>query len=121
MNLKPFSLINLFKTSSHNLNKHDPFIKVELSISISFETYIQVSFLDEDRRPRIKEFYGKEWSKELIVKEGQNIRFSVFINNQHLKLNERLILIKKINGEISEQKEFLIKGENQFEGWFQLN
>ena len=62
-----------------------PLIKVELIIEISFETFGQVQYTDENGRPWIKEFAGKGRIKEIFLKQLTEIKFSVFINNQFLQ------------------------------------
>jgi len=97
-----------------------PLIKVELIVEISFETFGQVQYTDENGRPWIKEFSGSKWAKELYFRELGEVSFSVFVNNQYLKEGRRLKLIKKVDNEIIEQAEFQLSGEKLFEGWFKL-
>jgi len=97
-----------------------PLIKVELIVEISFETFGQVQYKDENGRPWIKEFSGSKWAKELYFREFREVSFSVFVNNQYLKEGRRLKLIKKVDNEIIEQAEFQLSGEKLFEGWFKL-
>jgi len=97
-----------------------PLIKVELIVEISFETFGQVQYKDENGRPWIKEFSGSKWAKELYFRELGEVSFSVFVNNQYLKEGKRLKLIKKVDNEIIEQAEFQLSGEKLFEGWFKL-
>ena len=97
-----------------------PLIKVELIVEISFETFGQVQYTDENGRPWIKEFSGSKWAKELYFRELGEVSFSVFVNNPYLKEGRRLKLIKKVDNEIIEQAEFQLSGEKLFEGWFKL-
>jgi hypothetical protein len=97
-----------------------PLIKVELIIEISFETFGQVQYTDENGRPWIKEFVGSKWVKEIFLKQPREIKFSVFVNNQFLEKARRVTLIKKIDDEVVDQKEFQLSGEKLFEGWFKL-
>ena len=97
-----------------------PLIKVELIVEISFETFGQVQYKDENGRPWIKEFSGSNWAKELYFRELGEVSFSVFVNNQYLKEGRRLKLIKKVDNEIIDQAEFQLSGEKLFEGWFKL-
>ena len=62
-----------------------PLIKVEFIVEISFETFGQVQYKDENGRPCIKEFSGSKWVKELHFRELGEVSFSVFVNNQYLK------------------------------------
>ena len=97
-----------------------PLIKVELIVEISFETFGQVQYKDENGRPWIKEFNGSKWVKELYFRELGEVSFSVFVNNQYLKEGRRLKLIKKVDNEIIDQAEFQLSGDKLFEGWFKL-
>ena len=97
-----------------------PLIKVELIVEISFETFGQVQYKDENGRPWIKEFNGPKWVKELYFRELGEVSFSVFVNNQYLQKGRSLNLIKKIDNEIIEQAEFQLSGDKLFEGWFKL-
>jgi hypothetical protein len=97
-----------------------PLIKVELIVEISFETFGQVQYKDENGRPWIKEFSGSKWAKELYFRELGEVSFSVFVNNQYLKEGRHLKLIKKVDNEIIDQAEFQLSGEKLFEGWFKL-
>ena len=97
-----------------------PLIKVELIVEISFETFGQVQYKDENGRPWIKEFNGPKWVKELYFRELGEVSFSVFVNNQYLQKGRSLNLIKKIDNEIIEQAEFQLCGYKLYEGWFKL-
>ena len=97
-----------------------PLIKVELIVEISFETFGQVQYTDENGRPFIKEYVGNRWSKEIFLKQSKEIKFSVFVNNQYLQKGRSLTLIKKIDNEIIDQAEFQLSGDKLFEGWFKL-
>ena len=97
-----------------------PLIKVELIVEISFETFGQVQYTDENGRPRIKEFVGYRWLKEIFLKQTREIKFSVFISNQFLQKGKYVTLIKKIDDEVIDKKEFQLSGDKLFEGWFKL-
>ena len=97
-----------------------PLIKVELIVEISFETFGQVQYTDENGRPFIKEFFGNRWSKEIFFKQLKEIKFSVFVNNQFLQKGRFITLIKKIDDEVVDQKVFQLSGDKLFEGWFKL-
>ena len=97
-----------------------PLIKVELIVEISFETFGQVQYKDENGRPWIKEFSGSKWAKELYFRELGEVSFSVFVNNQFLQKGRYITLIKKIDDEVVDQKEFQLSGDKLFEGWFKL-
>ena len=95
-------------------------IKVELIVEISFETFGQVKYTDENGRPWIKEFVGNRWLKEILLKQPKEIKLSVFVNNQFLEKGRYVTLIKKIDDEVVDQKEFQLSGDKLFEGWFKL-
>jgi hypothetical protein len=97
-----------------------PLIKVELIVEINFETFGQVKFSDEDGRPWIKEFIGSKWSKVMYLKKRKEIEFSIFINNQFLQKGRKVTLIKKIDNEVTDQKDFQLSSDKLFEGWFKL-
>ena len=97
-----------------------PLIKVELIVEISFETFGQVQYTDENGRPWIKEFVGNRWVKEIFFKQLKEIKFSVFVNNQFLQKGRHLKLIKKVDDEVVDQKKFQLSGDKLFEGWFKL-
>jgi hypothetical protein len=97
-----------------------PLIKVELIVEINFETFGQVKYSDEDGRPWIKEFIGSKWSKVMYLKKRKEIEFSIFINNQFLQKERKFILIKKIDEEVTDQKEFYLCDNKLYEGWFKL-
>ena len=97
-----------------------PLIKVELIVEISFETFGQVQYTDENGRPFIIEFVGNRWSKEIFLKQPKEIKFSVFVNNHLLQKGRYITLIKKIDDEVADQKEFQLSGDKLFEGWFKL-
>ena len=95
-------------------------IKVELIVEISFETFGQVKYTDENGRPWIKEFVGNRWLKEIFLKQPKEIKLSVFVNNQFLEKGRYVTLIKKIDDQVVDQKEFQLSGDKLFEGWFKL-
>jgi hypothetical protein len=97
-----------------------PLIKVELILEVSFETFGQVQYKEENGRPWIKEFNGSKWEQVLFFKELIDVEFSVFINNRFLLNGESLTLIKKIDNEITEQTKYQINNDKLYEGWFKL-
>ena len=118
---RTISLKDIFKLiPSNRIMDMIPLIKVELIVEISFETFGQVQYKDENGRPWIKEFSGSKWEKELYFRELGEVSFSVFVNNQYLKEGRRLKLIKKVDNEIIDQAEFQLSGDKLFEGWFKL-
>jgi hypothetical protein len=118
---RTISLKDIFKLIPNNrIIDMIPLIKVELIVEISFESFGQVQYKDENGRPWIKEFSGSKWVKELYFRELGEVSFSVFVNNQYLKEGRRLKLIKKVDNEIIDQAEFQLSGDKLFEGWFKL-
>jgi len=97
-----------------------PLLRVELIVEVSFETFGQVWFTDENGRPWIKEFRGNHWTKEIFMNDKRIIGFSVFINNQFQQKNQSLKLIKKVDEILVDQKVFTIDGDKLFDGWFKL-
>jgi len=68
----------------------------------------------------LKNLLVKRWIKEIFLKQLTEIKFSVFINNQFLQKGRYVTLIKKIDDEVVDQKEFQLSGDKLFEGWFKL-
>lgn len=97
-----------------------PLIKVELIVKINFDTFGQVQFTDDNGRPWIKEFVGNSWSKEIYLRQHKEIIFRVFVNNTFLQKGRKVTLIKKINNEVVDQKDFELSSDKLFEGWFRL-
>ena len=60
------------------------------------------------------------FQKEIFLKQPKEIKFSVFVNNQFLQKGRYITLIKKIDDEVVDQKEFQLSGDKLFEGWFKL-
>jgi hypothetical protein len=121
MSLNKVSVKDIYKIFPNNrIIDTTPLIKVELMIEVSFETFGQVWFTDENGRPWIREFRGQIWTKEIFVKDNRNIGFSVFINNQFEAKQQMLTLKKIVNDELVDQKTFTIEGDKLFEGWFKL-
>ena len=58
--------------------------------------------------------------KELYFRELRDVGFSVLINNQYLKKEKFIKLIKKIDDKIVHQIEYQLSGDKLFEGWFKL-
>ena len=95
-------------------------IKVELIVEISFKTFGQLKYTDENERLWIKEFVGDGWSKQIFLKQQKKIKFSVFVNNQFLRKGEYINLIMKMHDEVVDQKKIYLNGVDLFEGWFRL-
>lgn len=115
------SLKEFFKLFTNNRMMDTlPLIKVELLVEINFETFGQVQFTDDNGRPWIKEFVGNSWSKEIYLRQHKEIIFRVFVNNTFLQKGRKVTLIKKINNEVIDQKDFELSSDKLFEGWFRL-
>ena len=115
------SLKDLFKLFPDNRMMDTlPVIKVELMVEINFDTFGQVQFTDDNGRPWIKEFVGNSWSKEIYLRQHKEIIFRVFVNNTFLQKGRKVTLIKKINNEVVDQKDFELSSDKLFEGWFRL-
>ena len=97
-----------------------PLIKVELMVEINFDTFGQVQFTDDNGRPWIKEFVGNSWSKEIYLRQHKEIIFRVFVNNTFLQKGRKVTLIKKIDNEVVDQKDFELSSDKLFEGWFSI-
>ena len=124
MTTRTISVKDIYKLFPNNYNKTVDavkLIKVELLLEINFETFGQVQYTDQNGRLWIKEFQGKSWSIEFLVKEPMETKFSVFMNNLYLQKGGNLRLIKKVDNEIFNQMEFELSGDKLFEGWFKLS
>lgn len=58
--------------------------------------------------------------QKILLKQLEELNFSVFINNQFLLKDKSVYLIKKFDNVIIDQKAFQLTGEKLFEGWFKL-
>jgi len=122
MGPRTISIKDIFKIFPNNrLIENIPLAKVELILEINFETFGQVQYTDENGRIWIREFVGSRWSKEIHVDQSKEIKFSVFVYNQFLQKGRYVRMIKKIDNEVIDQKEFQLTGDKLFEGWFKLD
>ena len=118
---RTISLKGFFKLFPDNrMMDTSPLIKVELIVEINFETFGQVQFTDDNGRPWIKEFVGNSWSKEIYLRQNKEIIFRVFVNNTFLQKGRKVTLIKKIDNEVIDQKDFQLSSDKLFEGWFSI-
>jgi hypothetical protein len=121
MGPRTISIKDIYKIFPNNrLIENIPLAKVELILEINFETFGQVQYTDENGRIWIREFVGSRWSKEIHVDQSKEIKFSVFVYNQFLQKGRYVRMIKKIDNEVIDQKEFQLTGDKLFEGWFKL-
>lgn len=118
---KTISVKNIFEIFPNNSKlKSDQFYEIELIVTISFNTYGQISYSDENNRPWIKEFTGNSWNIVLNSNKMFLPNLGVFLQNQLLLQNQTAVLTRKINNNIDCEKLFIIKGEDIFEGWFKI-
>jgi len=121
MSLRKISVKDIYNLFPNN-KKMDtlPIIKVELIVEVSFQTFGQVWYTDENGRPWIKEFRGNNWSKEILLKDNRKLGFSAFLNNQFQEKGQWVKLIKKVDDEIVDEKKFNIDEDKLFDGWYKL-
>jgi len=121
MSLRKISVKDIYNLFPNNkIMDTLPIIKVELIVEVSFQTFGQVWYTDENGRPWIKEFRGNHWSKEILLKDNRKLGFSAFLNNQFQEKGQWVKLIKKVDDEIVDEKEFNIDEDKLFDGWYKL-
>jgi hypothetical protein len=121
MSLRKISVKDIYNLFPNNkIMDTLPIIKVELIVEVSFQTFGQVWYTDENGRPWIKEFRGNNWSKEILLKDNRKLGFSAFLNNQFQEKGQWVKLIKKVDDEIVDEKEFNIDEDKLFDGWYKL-
>jgi len=121
MSLRKISVKDIYNLFPNNkIMDTLPIIKVELIVEVSFQTFGQVWYTDENGRPWIKEFRGNNWSKEILLKDDRKLGFSAFLNNQFQEKGQWVKLIKKVDDEIVDEKEFNIDEDKLFDGWYKL-
>ena len=98
-----------------------PIQRVELMVEVSFETFVQVCYTDGSGKYKIKDFTGKSWKTEILLYEERDVLFSVFVNNHLLKKDQHLVMIKKVNEEITGKKRIELSDTLHYEGWFRLS
>jgi hypothetical protein len=108
-------------TFKNRLEDAESLNEINLALNISFYTSGQVKFTDSNGRSKIIEFFGSNWSIDLLLKKGADTSFSVFINNPKKTENQILTLTKKINTKITADKTFEISIMNDYDGWFKLD
>lgn len=89
-------------------------------VEVSFETFVQVCFTDATGKYRIRTFTGKKWSTEIFLYEEREVMFSVFVNNDLQKKAQNIIMIKKVNDEITARQKIDLSHTLLYEGWFKL-
>lgn len=101
-------------------DRRQPVKKIELMVEVSFETFVQVCFTDATGKYRIRTFTGKKWSTEIFLYEEREVMFSVFVNNDLQKKAQNIIMIKKVNDEITARQKIDLSHTLLYEGWFKL-
>ncbi|MEI6582752.1 MAG: hypothetical protein WCO43_04090 [Chitinophagia bacterium] len=97
-----------------------PEITVELQVEVSFSTFCQVSYTNEEGNYCIREFTGKTWSKKLFLIHERDIQFSVFVNNHLLLKEQTLVMTKLLNNEIVLQQKIQLDATSTYSGWYKL-
>ena len=97
-----------------------PEITVELQVEVSFSTFCQISYTNEEGNYCIREFTGKTWSKKLFLTHERDIQFSVFVNNHLLLKEQTLVMTKLLNNEIVLQQKIQLDATSTYSGWYKL-
>ena len=93
---------------------------VELQVELSFTTYCQVSYTNEEGNYCIREFTGKTWSKKLFLTQERDIQFSVFVNNHLLLKGQTLVMTKLVDDKIVGQQKIQLNATSTYSGWYKL-
>ena len=93
---------------------------VELQVEISFTTFCQVSYTNEEGNYCIREFTGKTWSKKLFLTQERDIQFSVFVNNHLLLKGQTLVMTKLVDDKIVGQQKIQLNATSTYSGWYKL-
>lgn len=91
-------------------------------VHLSFPTSFQVSFIDENGLPRIRECTGTRFDQRLLVPENfKKILIKVFVSNP-MKLKEQTVKIAILQeDQVLKEKSFAICHNEKFDGWFNLD
>lgn len=91
-------------------------------VHLSFPTSFQVSFIDENGLPKIRECTGTRFDQRLQVPENfKKILIKVFVSNP-MKLKEQTVKIVILQeDEVLKEKCFSICHAEKFDGWFNLD
>lgn len=93
---------------------------VELQVELSFATFCQISYTNEEGNYCIREFTGKTWSKKLFLTQERDILFSVFVNNHLLLKGQTLLMTKLVDDKIVGQQKIQLNATSTYSGWYKL-
>ena len=93
---------------------------VELQVELSFTTFCQISYTNEEGNYCIREFTGKTWSKKLFLTQEREIQFSVFVNNHLLLKGQTLVMTKLVDDKIVVQQKIQLNATSTYSGWYKL-
>ena len=93
---------------------------VELQVELSFTTFCQISYTNEEGNYCIREFTGKTWSKKLFLTQEREIQFSVFVNNHLLLKGQTLLMTKLVDDKIVGQQKIQLNATSTYSGWYKL-
>ena len=93
---------------------------VELQVELSFTTFCQISYTNEEGNYCIREFTGKTWSKKLFLTQEREIQFSVFVNNHLLLKGQTLVMTKLVDDKIVGQQKIQLNATSTYSGWYKL-
>ena len=93
---------------------------VELQVELSFTTFCQISYTNEEGNYCIREFTGKTWSKKLFLTQERDIQFSVFVNNHLLLKGQTLLMTKLVDDKIVGQQKIQLNATSTYSGWYKL-
>lgn len=93
---------------------------VELQVELSFTTFCQISYTNEEGNYCIREFTGKTWSKKLFLTQERDIQFSVFVNNHLLLKGQTLLMTKLVDDKIVGQQKIQLNAKSTYSGWYKL-
>ena len=93
---------------------------VELQVELSFTTFCQISYTNEEGNYCIREFTGKTWSKKIFLTQEREIQFSVFVNNHLLLKKQTMVMTKLVNEKIVRQQKIQLDATSTYSGWYKL-
>ena len=93
---------------------------VELQVELSFTTFCQISYTNEEGNYCIREFTGKTRSKKLFLTQERDIQFSVFVNNHLLLKGQTLLMTKLVDDKIVGQQKIQLNATSTYSGWYKL-
>ena len=93
---------------------------VELQVELSFTTFCQISYTNEEGNYCIREFTGKTWSKKLFLTQERDIQFSVFVNNHLLLKGQTLLMTKLVDDKIVGQQKIQLNATSTYSGLYKL-